>query len=102
MTMARFACTEEHTADGRTMPAYIAFIREVNGVRPGTFGTPEHQPDKPYPGYVTEKYPEARVIHGIGDDGVRVVADSDVVREAFRRAASVLGIHLAGGAEGGN
>lgn len=94
MTFARFARTEQVTVAGRTMPAYVQFIREINGARPDTFGAPTHEHDKPYPGYETERYPGARVIHGPGDEGVRVVADSPEAVAAFRTVAAELGIHL--------
>lgn len=93
MTFARFAPQE---TDGAGNPAYVLFIREVNGVRPGTFGAPEHLHDQPYQGYETEKYPQARVVHGPGDEGVRVVADSPEVAGAFREAARRLNIHIPG------
>ncbi len=100
MTMARFAPAEEATLDGGIYPAYVAFIRLVNTARPGTFGAPEHEEDKPYPGYYTERYPTAHVTHGPGDEGVRAVADSDETAAAFRVAAAEMGIHITGGGSG--
>ncbi len=94
MVMARFAPGER--VPGERGTAYMEFIWAVNDARPGTFGTPNHLEDKPAPGYVTEEYPEARVIHGPGDEGVRIVATSDAAAAAFRTAAQVRGIHLAG------
>jgi hypothetical protein len=77
------------------VPEWITFIREVNGVLPDTFGAPETLRDTPHVGYDTEKYPNARVIHGPGDEGVRIVADSPEVAGAFRAVAVKLDIHLA-------
>lgn len=94
--MARFAPRETAELDSRTMPAYIAFIRLVNSVAAGTFGIPETQKDTPAPGYHTEKYPTARVIHAPGDQGIRIVADTDEAAAAFREAARQLNIHISG------
>lgn len=94
MTMARFPRGQYATGGG--VPEWITFIREVNGVRPGAFGAPELQNDTPRVGFDTEKYPEARVIHGRSpDEGVRIVADTDDMRAAFREVAERLSIHLA-------
>lgn len=94
MTMARFP-RGNFTSDGGR-PEWITFIREVNGILPDTFGRPELQDDTPRVGFDTEKYPSARVIHGHNpNEGVRIVADTDEVREAFRQVATKLNIHLA-------
>jgi predicted transcriptional regulator len=92
MTMARFAPGEEARPG---WPMFIVFIREVNGIRPDTFTAPQNFADQPRKGYDTEWYGEAAVIHGPGDEGVRVIAYNDEVRAAFREAAQNLGIHLA-------
>ena len=92
MTFVRFA-PGERRADS-PHPLWLRFVWAVNEARPGTFGAPEHEPDRPRAGYVTERYPTARVIHGPGEDGVRVVADDEDTLAAFRVAAGQLGLHL--------
>ncbi len=96
MTMARFARGETmtHAGTGRTAPAYYVFIWEVNEALADTFSNPETEEDVPGPGYTTERYPTARVIHGPGDEGIRVIADTDEAAAAFRTAATRLGIHI--------
>lgn len=95
MTMVRFARGEKLKPTDRGS-AFLEFIWAVNDVRPDTFGAPESRPDTPAPGYDTEQYPHAAVIHGPGDEGIRIVAQSDDVAAAFRVAAARLGIHIAG------
>lgn len=91
---ARFAPGEEFRPG---FPMYIRFVREVNGVRPDTFGAPKTEEDSPRKGYTTEQYPNARIIHGPENDpGVRVIADTVETAVAFQAAAAALGIHLAG------
>lgn len=92
MTMVRFA-RSEMTGN---MPSWIHFVREVNGVRPDTFGAPEHDEDTPASGYLTERYPHARVIHAPegSDEGVRIVAESDEVAAAFREVAAAMKIQI--------
>lgn len=93
MTMARFP-KGEYTADGGR-PEWINFIREVNGIRHGTFGPVELQEHTPRRGYSTEEYHGARVIHGPHrDEGVRVIADTDEVRAAFYVAGARLRCHI--------
>ncbi len=92
--MARFAPKEQHAGTSRPGPAFLVFVWEVNDIRPDTFGRPDIQPDTPHPGYETERYPTARVIHGPGDEGIRVVADTPEAAEAFTEAATRLGITL--------
>jgi hypothetical protein len=75
-------------------PEWLAFIWAVNDVRPDTFGLPENRADTPHAGYETEKYSQARVIHGPGDEGIRIVADTPEVAEVFCAVAASMGIHL--------
>jgi hypothetical protein len=97
LTMARFPSSAELSHNGHPMPAYITFIRAVNGHRPGTFGKPELLENTPHPEWLTEKYPMARVIHapeGDRSSGIRIVADAPEAVEAFKLAARELGINI--------
>lgn len=76
-------------------PEWLAFVWAVNEVLPETFGEPAHQQDTPFPGYLTERYENARIIWAPGDEGIRVVADTTAVAEAFATAGQALGIHVA-------
>lgn len=91
-TMARFP--RQPMNDRAQPPQWLAFVWEVNALRPGTFREPENQRDTPWRGYDTEKYPTARVIWGPGDEGIRIVADDDETAAAFREAAGQLGVHI--------
>lgn len=92
--MARFAPDEQYTRNGMTGPAFVMFIRAVNTIRPETFREPVWD-DEDRPGYLTEHYPTARVIHGPGDEGVRVVTSDEETADAFRLAARQMKINLA-------
>lgn len=79
----------------RENPAeWLKFVWAVNEALPGTFGKPENVSNSPFPGYETERYAHARIIHGPGDEGIRVVAESPDVARAFAAAASALDIHI--------
>ena len=63
------------------VPAFIAFIREINGERPGTFVEPKITAEGLY---TTENYPDARVVMRsdrrdnpeAADEGIRVITDN--------------------------
>lgn len=89
---ARFP--REPMNDRNNPPEWTRFVWSINDVRPGTFGVPTHEDDTPRAGYLTERYPDARIIWGPADEGIRVCADTAEVAAAFVIAARTLGIHL--------
>lgn len=87
--MARFG-TDEFVGHA---PAFIAFIREINGEHPGTFLEPRIEVDGLY---TIENYPKARVIMRndrktnpeAADEGIRVIADDPELIPAWQRVSA--------------
>lgn len=94
MTFVRFWPVDDPESMNQ---AYVHFIRQVNKERSGTFREPEIINNMPGPGYQTEVYAEAHVVHGPGDEGVRIVAKSAEAAQAMLRVANRLGVHVEAG-----